>query len=43
MAEHAAQQIPVPDEGSLDADLRALARAVVASVATRPSGPPWPA
>lgn len=32
MAEHAAQQIPVPDEGSLDADLRALARAVVASV-----------
>ena len=32
MAEHAAQQIPVPDEGTLDADLRALARAVVASV-----------
>jgi AcrR family transcriptional regulator len=32
MAEHAAQQIPVPDDGSLDADLRALARAVVASV-----------
>jgi AcrR family transcriptional regulator len=32
MAEHAAHQMPVPDEGSLDADLRALARAVVASV-----------
>lgn len=32
MAEHAAQQIPVPDEGTLDADLRALARSVVASV-----------
>jgi AcrR family transcriptional regulator len=32
MAEHAAQQRPVPDEGSLDADLRALARAVVASL-----------
>ncbi len=32
MAERAAQDIPVPDEGSLDADLRALARGVVASV-----------
>jgi len=32
MAEHAAQEIPVPDEGSLDADLRALARSVVASL-----------
>jgi AcrR family transcriptional regulator len=32
MAEYAAQRIPVPDEGTLDADLRALARAVVASV-----------
>jgi AcrR family transcriptional regulator len=31
MAEHAAQQIPAPAEGSLDSDLRALARAVVAS------------
>jgi hypothetical protein len=26
MAEHAAQEIAVPDEGNLDADLRALAR-----------------
>jgi AcrR family transcriptional regulator len=32
MAEQAAREIPVPDEGSLDADLRALARAVVASL-----------
>jgi AcrR family transcriptional regulator len=32
MAEQAAQEIPVPDEGDLDADLRALARAVVASL-----------
>jgi AcrR family transcriptional regulator len=32
MAEHAAQEIPVPDEGNLDADLRALARAVVTSL-----------
>jgi AcrR family transcriptional regulator len=32
MAEHAAQEIPVPDEGNFDADLRALARAVVTSL-----------
>ena len=32
MAERAEQQIPVPDEGDLGSDLRALARAVVASV-----------
>src|SRR5260370_1712688 len=32
MAEHAAQEIPVPDEGNLDADLRALARGVVTSL-----------
>lgn len=32
MAERAQQQIPVPDEGDLGSDLRALARAVVASV-----------
>jgi AcrR family transcriptional regulator len=32
MAEHAAQEIPVPDEGNLDADLRALARGVVSSL-----------
>jgi AcrR family transcriptional regulator len=32
MAEYAAQEIPVPDEGNLDADLRAAARAVVASL-----------
>jgi AcrR family transcriptional regulator len=32
MAEHAAQEIPVPDEGDLGSDLRALARHVVASV-----------
>jgi AcrR family transcriptional regulator len=32
MAEYAAQEIPVPDEGNLDADLRALARGVVASL-----------
>jgi AcrR family transcriptional regulator len=32
MAEHAEQQIPVPDEGDLGSDLRALARSVVASV-----------
>jgi hypothetical protein len=31
MAEHAEQQIPVPDEGDLGSDLRALARSVVAS------------
>jgi AcrR family transcriptional regulator len=35
MAERAQQQIPVPDEGDLGADLRALARAVVASVQPR--------
>jgi len=33
MAEHAAREIPVPDEGDLDRDLRALARAVAASLA----------
>jgi AcrR family transcriptional regulator len=33
MAEHAAREIPAPDEGDLDRDLRALARAVVASLA----------
>jgi AcrR family transcriptional regulator len=33
MAEHAAREIPAPDEGDLDGDLRALARAVVASLA----------
>ena len=33
MAERAAQQIPVPDEGDLDRDLHALSRAVVASLA----------
>src|SRR5260370_41103024 len=32
MAERAAQEIPVPDEGNLDADLRALARGVVTSL-----------
>jgi AcrR family transcriptional regulator len=32
MAEQAAQEILVPDEGSLDADLRALSRGVVASL-----------
>jgi AcrR family transcriptional regulator len=32
MAERAGQQIPVPDEGDLGSDLRALARSVVASV-----------
>jgi len=32
MAEHAAQEIPVPDEGNLDADLRALARGVITSL-----------
>src|SRR5258708_29877023 len=32
MADHAAQEIPVPDEGNLDADLRALARGVVTSL-----------
>jgi AcrR family transcriptional regulator len=32
MAEHAAHEIPVPDEGNLDADLRALARGVVTSL-----------
>jgi len=31
MAERAAHEIPVPDQGNLDADLRALARAIVAS------------
>jgi len=33
MAEYAAREIPVPDEGDLDRDLRALARMVAASVA----------
>ena len=33
MAEHAAREILAPDEGDLDRDLRALARAVVASLA----------
>ena len=33
MAEHAAREILAPDEGDLDGDLRALARAVVASLA----------
>jgi AcrR family transcriptional regulator len=32
MAEQAAREIPVPDGGDLDRDLRALARAVVASL-----------
>ena len=32
MAEHAAQEIPVPDEGSLNGDLHALADRVVASL-----------
>jgi AcrR family transcriptional regulator len=32
MAEYAAQEIPVPDEGNLDGDLRALARGVVSSL-----------
>jgi AcrR family transcriptional regulator len=32
MAEHAAQEIAVPDEGNLDADLRVLARGVVTSL-----------
>jgi AcrR family transcriptional regulator len=32
MAEHAAREIPVPDTGDLDADLRALARQVVGSL-----------
>jgi AcrR family transcriptional regulator len=32
MADQAAQDIPVPDEGNLAADLQALARAVVASL-----------
>jgi AcrR family transcriptional regulator len=36
MAEHAKQQIPVPDEGDLGSDLRALARSVVASVEPPP-------
>jgi AcrR family transcriptional regulator len=31
MAGYAAQEIPVPDEGDLDSDLRALSRAVVAT------------
>ena len=34
MAEHAEQEIPVPDHGNLDADLRALAREVVTSLAS---------
>lgn len=33
MAERAAREIPAPDEGNLDGDLRALARAVAASLA----------
>jgi AcrR family transcriptional regulator len=32
MAEYAAQEIPVPDQGNLDADLRALARGVITSL-----------
>ena len=32
MAGYAAQQIPVPDQGDLGSDLRALARAVVAAL-----------
>jgi AcrR family transcriptional regulator len=32
MAQYAAQEIPVPDAGRLDADLRALAREIVASL-----------
>jgi AcrR family transcriptional regulator len=32
MAEHAAQEIPVPDEGNFDADVRKLARGVVISL-----------
>jgi AcrR family transcriptional regulator len=32
MAEYAAREIPVPDEGSLDADLHALAGRIVASL-----------
>jgi AcrR family transcriptional regulator len=32
MAEYAAQEIAVPDEGDIDADLRALSRGVVASL-----------
>lgn len=33
MAGYAAQEIPVPDEGDLSSDLRALSRAVVAAIA----------
>jgi AcrR family transcriptional regulator len=33
MAGYAAQEIPVPDEGDLDSDLRALSRATVAALA----------
>src|SRR5690348_8525475 len=33
VAEYAAQEIPVPDEGDLDRDLRAVARMVVAGIA----------
>jgi AcrR family transcriptional regulator len=33
MADYAAQEIPVPDEGDLGSDLRALSRAVVAALA----------
>ena len=32
MAQHAAREIPVPDTGHLDSDLRALAREIVASL-----------
>lgn len=34
MSRYAAQEIPVPDEGDLSSDLRALSRAVVASLAS---------